>query len=79
MSGYIKCESKQQLLSRIDNCESIAELFVIVREEDIDMRMRTLCSASCVPPKMFSMEESLGESPLSRLKASVRFAVENFK
>ena len=72
-------DSKKDLLKRIDSCETIAELFEIVRTENIDMRMQTLCSASNIPPKMLTYDPSCTESPLDRLRTVVRLAAENNK
>ena len=68
---------KDELLKRIDNCQSIVELFELVKNENIDMRMQTLCSASNIPPKMLTYDSSSTESPLERLRAVVRLAAKN--
>lgn len=73
------CSDKNipELIKKIDNCQSITELFELVKEENIDMRMQTLCSASNIPPKMLTYDYTSTESPLDRLKKVVRLAVEN--
>ena len=68
---------KARLISRIDSCQTIAELFALVKEENIDMRMQTLCSASNIPPRMLTYTPDSAESPLSRLKAVVKLALDN--
>lgn len=69
--------SKAQLFDAIDKCDSIAEIFSLVKQADIDIRMQTLCSASCVPPKELSADYSSPEEALQRLKEAVRFAIES--
>lgn len=73
-----KCrKSKEELLRSIDCCSSIADIFELVRNEQIDIRMQTLCSASCIPPKMLTFDNTSEETPLQRLKALVSLAVEH--
>ncbi len=69
--------TKAELLARIDSCTTISEIFEFVRAENIDMRMQTLCSASCIPPRMLTYDNTSDETPLQRLKAVVRLTVEN--
>lgn len=71
------CADKNELLRKIDNCETISDLFALVKEENIDMRMQTLCSASNIPPKMLTYDPTSDESPLERLRKVVRLTVEN--
>ncbi|MBR3971492.1 MAG: hypothetical protein IKJ83_01200 [Ruminococcus sp.] len=71
------CADKNELLNKIDGCETIADLFALVQEENIDMRMQTLCSASNIPPKMLTYDPTSTESPLERLRKVVRLTVEN--
>lgn len=68
---------KEELIKRIDECQSIAELFELVKKENIDMRMQTLCSASNIPPKMLTYDATSTETPLDRLRTVVRLAVLN--
>lgn len=72
----MNAEKKAELLHAVDSCSSIAELFELVRKEHIDIRMQTLCSASCIPPKPISFDPSDTVSPLVKLKSAVRLAVE---
>ena len=76
--GTSMCDNeREELLRRIDNCQSIAELFELVKKENIDMRMQTLCGASNIPPKMLTYDASSTETPLQRLRAVVRLAAQN--
>lgn len=68
---------KKELLVKIDSCETIADLFALVKEENIDMRMQTLCSASNIPPKMLTYDPTSAESPLERLRKVVKLSVES--
>ena len=71
-------KSKEDLLKEIDNYSTIAEIFTLVKNENIDMRMQTLCSASNIPPKLLEYNSSASlEDPLIRLKKVVRLATEN--
>ncbi len=72
-----KEKTKSELLEAIDNCTTIADIFELVREENIDMRMQTLRGASCIPPKMLTFDENSKESPIDRLKTVVRLTVES--
>lgn len=69
-------DKKAQLLKAVDSCSSIAELFELVRKENIDIRMQTLCSASCIPPRPVTFDPADTASPLLKLKEAVRLAVE---
>lgn len=62
--------SKEEILTEINNCQSIEELFSIVRREHIELRMQSLCSASCVPQRELTYFDN-STSPLDRLKAAV--------
>ena len=70
-------KNKAQLIEAVNNCTSIAEIFELVRAENIDMRMQTLRGASCIPPKMLTFDETSKESPIDRLKTVVRLTVES--
>lgn len=73
-----KRKSKEDILREIQNCSTIAELFALVKNENIDMRMQTLCSASNIPPKLLEYDSSASlEDPLIRLKKVVSLAAEN--
>ena len=67
---------RKELLSAVDSCETISELFELVKEEHIDIRMQTLCSASCIPPKPITYDPADTTAPLTKLKRAVRFAIE---
>ncbi|MCR5652689.1 MAG: hypothetical protein K6F88_02715 [Ruminococcus sp.] len=72
--------NKQQLLRAVDKAKSIADLFKLVKEQDINMRMHTLPSASNVAPKRMELRTfPPNTSHLDRLKAAVRLTVENTK
>ena len=72
--------NKQQLLRAVDRAKSISDLFKLVREQDINMRMRTLPGASNIPPKKLELSSFPPNTPhLDRLKAAVRLTVENTK
>lgn len=70
--------NKADLLRAVDNCKAIAELFALVKNNNIDMRMQTLCSASNIPPRLLEYDSTVSlEDPLIRLKEVVTLAVEN--
>ena len=71
---------KTELLSAIDSARTIADLFRLVKEQDINMRMHTLPSASNVAPKRLEIRTFPPNfSYLDRLKSAVRLTVENTK
>ena len=47
--------SKQGLLAAVDECKTIADLFKLVKEQDINMRMHTLPGASNIKPKRLEL------------------------
>ena len=72
--------SKRQLLRAIDKAKTISDLFKLVKEQDINMRMHTLPSASNVAPKRLELRSfPPGTTHLDRLKAAVKLTVENTK
>ena len=72
--------SKEEILAAIDKAKSIGDLFKLVKEQDINMRMHTLPSASNVAPKRLELRSfPPGTTHLDRLKAAVRLTVENTK
>ena len=72
--------SKRQLLRAIDKAKTISDLFKLVKEQDINMRMHTLPSASNVAPKRLELRSfPPNTSHLDRLKAAVKLTVENTK
>lgn len=71
-------KSKEELLREVENCTTISELFVLVKKENIDMRMQTLCSASNIPPRLLDYDSVVSiEDPLIRLRKVVSLAIEN--
>ncbi len=72
--------NKQQILRAVDKAKTISDLFKLVKEQDINMRMHTLPSASNVAPKKLELRSfPLGTTHLDRLKAAVKLTVENTK
>ena len=67
----------QYLLKKLEECSSISELFEFVRNEKIDIRMQTLCSASNIPPKIFNHDPDNLEPAFDRLKKLVKLAIEH--
>lgn len=65
------------LLKALDNCDTISELFELVRNEQIDIRMQTLCSASNIPPKIFNNDPESLEPAFERLRKLVKLAIEH--
>lgn len=76
MTKNEKLLSKTELLDALDKVESISDLFSLVQKEKIDIRMHSFAAASNLPPKMFDLTDTT-VSPLQKLKAAVKFAVEN--
>ena len=71
---------KQHLLRAIDKAETISDLFKLVREQNINMRMHTLPSASNVAPKRLELRNFPPDTThFDRLKAAVKLTVENTK
>lgn len=71
-------KSREELLREVANCTTISELFVLVKKENIDMRMQTLCSASNIPPRLLDYNSAVSiEDPLIRLRKVVSLAIEN--
>ncbi len=72
--------TKREILSAIDKSKTIADLFKLVKEQDINMRMHTLPGASNIKPKRLEIRNfPPNTSHLDRLKAAVRLTVENTK
>ena len=72
--------SKDELLQAIDKAKTIADLFTLVKEQDVNMRMHTLPAASNIKPKKLELRSfPPGTTHLDRLKAAVRLTVENTK
>jgi tRNA A37 threonylcarbamoyladenosine dehydratase len=72
--------SKNELLDAIDKSRTIADLFRLVKEQDINMRMHTVQGASNTKPKKLEIRSFPPNATyLDRLKAAVRLTVENTK
>lgn len=72
-----KKRSKNALLSKIDHCQTISELFEVIREEDLVVRMQCLPGASNIPPKRPNTGYGTRQTEfLERLKRSVMMQVE---
>lgn len=72
--------SRDELLAAVDDCATIAGLFKLVKEQNINMRMHTLPGASNIKPKRLELRSFPPNSTyLDRLKAAVRLTVENTK
>lgn len=76
----IKKLNKSELLEAVDNCKNIGELFALVKNQDINMRMHTLPSASNIPAKRLEIRSfPEGTSYLDKLKAAVKLTVKYTK
>lgn len=72
-----KKRSKNALLSRIDHCKSISELFEVIKEEELVVRMNCLPGASNIPPKKPNTGYGTRQTEfLERLKRSVMMQIE---
>ena len=72
--------NKEELLIAVDKCKSISELFSLVKNQEINMRMHTLSTASNIPPKRLEIRSfPEGTSYLDKLKAAVKLTVEYTK
>lgn len=72
--------TKRQLLRAIDKAKTISDLFKLVKEQNINMRMHTLPSTSNVAPKRLELSTfPPNTSHFDRLKAAVKLTVENTK
>ncbi len=72
--------SKEELLEAIDKSKTIADLFTLVKEQDINMRMHTVQGASNTKPKKLEIRSFPPNATyLDRLKAAVKLTVENTK
>ena len=72
--------SKDELIEAVDKAESISDLFTLVKEQDIDMRMHTLPGASNIKPKRLEIRSfAPGTSYLDKLKSAVKLTIENTK
>lgn len=72
--------SKEELLEAIDKSKTIADLFTLVKEQDINMRMHTVQGASNTKPKKLEIRSFPPNATyLDRIKAAVKLTVENTK
>ena len=78
--GYRK-KSKAELLKAIDGCTSLSQLFALIQLEGIVIQMHSQSGASNLTPKTLGPGEIISkkDTPLERLKAEVRKAVEEGK
>ena len=71
-------DRKCKLILAVNACESISQLFELVRQEKIILRMQSLQSASCIPMRPHNIPKGDTEdTPLSRLKEAVCACVIN--
>lgn len=76
----IKKLNKEELLKAVDDCKNIGELFALVKNQDINMRMHTLPGASNIPAKRLEIRSfPEGTSYLDKLKAAVKLTVKYTK
>lgn len=76
----IKKLNKKELLVAVDECKSISELFSLVKNQDINMRMHTLPGASNIPAKRLEIRSfPEGTTYLDKLKAAVKLTVKYTK
>lgn len=72
-----KKRSKNALLSKIDHCKTISELFEVIREEKIVVRMPCLPGASNIPQKKSNTGYGTSQTDfLERLKRSLMMQIE---
>lgn len=77
VSGYSR-KTKEQLLKEINECKSLSQLFALIQHEGIVIQMHSQSGASNLTPKKLDPKEIIKkkDTPLDRLKAQVRKAVE---
>lgn len=72
--------TKSQLLVAVDNAKTIADLFELVKTQDINMRMHTLPGASNIPAKRLEIRSfPPNTSYLDKLKAAVKMTIKYTK
>lgn len=72
--------TKSQLLVAVDNAKTIADLFELVKTQDINMRMHTLPGASNIPAKRLEIRSfPPNTSYLDKLKAAVKLTIKYTK
>jgi len=76
----VKILSKSELLEAVDKCKNIGELFALVKNQNINMRMHTLPGASNIPQKRLEIRSfPEGMSYLDKLKEAVKLTVKYTK
>ena len=72
--------TKSQLIVAVDNAKTIADLFELVKTQDINMRMHTLPGASNIPAKRLEIRSfPPNTSYLDKLKAAVKMTIKYTK
>lgn len=72
--------TKSQLLVAVDDAKTIADLFELVKTQDINMRMHTLPGASNIPAKRLEIRSfPPNTSYLDKLKAAVKMTIKYTK
>lgn len=72
--------TKSQLLEAVDNAKTIADLFELVKTQDVNMRMHTLPGASNIPAKRLEIRSfPPNTSYLDKLKAAVKLTIKYTK
>ena len=75
-----KMLSKAELIKAVDNAKTIADLFELVKTQDINMRMHTLPGASNLPAKRLEIRSfPPNTSYLDKLKAAVKLTIKYTK
>ena len=71
-----KLKSKELLLKDVDECRTLADVYTLVRDRNIDVRMRSLTSASNIP--RIPLDTKTATSPeqyLENIKNAVKDAI----
>lgn len=72
--------TKSQLLDAVDDAKTIADLFELVKTQDVNMRMHTLPGASNIPAKRLEIRSfPPNTSYLDKLKAAVKLTIKYTK
>ncbi len=73
--GYRK-KSREELISAIQGCTSLSQLFALIQLEGITLQMHSQPGASNLTPRILTQKEiEERDTPFERLKAEVRKAV----
>ena len=67
--------SKEDIIKEIDSCNTVVQIFQLVRRHNIVIQMKSQQSASCLPKKQLPLIPD--KSPLESLKEQVKDAVLN--